>query len=175
MRVLAKKMSSLGLIKVQMIVSLIVMAVALISLPALFIAMDPSLLLDPTVLVVVLVGMLMFAFFAYFISIRPYRLYKNSPEILAETDGEYLYIHGKKEAKIRLSELDGTSTFVHLPFIYSNELIATLVVHLVSEQYGDLDIDIPGYGEFKLRYVANVYATSNQIIAYINNALNSEE
>ena len=175
MRVLAKKMSSLGVLKVQMIISLVIMAVALLSLPALFIAMDPSLLLNPTVLVIVLVGMLMFGFFGYFLSIRPYKLYKNSPEILAETDGEYLYIHGKKEAKIPLSELEGTSTFVHLPFIYSNEILATFVVHMVSEQYGDLDIDIPGYGEFKLRYVANVYATSNQLIAYINNALNSED
>ena len=175
MRVLARKMSSLGVIRVQMIVSLIVMAVALISLPALLIAMDPSLLLNPTVLIIVLVGMLMFGFFGYFTSIRPYRFYKNSPEILVETDGEYLYIHGKKEAKIPLSELDGTSTFVHLPFIYSNEILATLVVHMVSEQYGDLDIDIPGYGNFKLRYVSNVYATSNQIITYINNALNSDE
>jgi hypothetical protein len=131
-------------------------------------------MLNPYVLGVVLGGMLMFGLFAYFLFIRPYFLYQKLPEVLVETDGTYLYVHGKKEAKIPLADLDGTSTFVHLPFIYSNELLAVLMIHLVSDRYGDLDLDVPGYGSFKLRFVADVQDTADDLIAFMNEALNSD-
>ena len=98
MKILVKKMSSFGILKVQMIVGAIIMLVALIALPVGIISGDPSLILNPYVLGVVLIGMLMFGSFAYFLFIRPYFIYRKSPEVLAETDGEYVYIHGKKEA-----------------------------------------------------------------------------
>ena len=174
MKTLVKKMSSFGLLRVQMIMSAVVMVAAVVALPVSILVGDPSLLLNPYVLGVVLAGMLLFGFFVYFLSVRPYRAYRNSPEVLVEADQEYLYIHGKKEAKIPLAELDGTSTFVHLPFLYSNELVAVLFVHLFSEEYGDLDLDIPGYGSFKLKYVSNVRRTSDELIAFINKSLRDE-
>lgn len=174
MKILVKKMSSFGILRVQMIVGAIVMAAAFIGLPAAIISADASLLLNPYVLGAVLVGMLMFGCFAYFLFVRPCFLYRQSPDVLAQTDGEYLYLYGKKEAKIPLSDLDGMSTFVHYPFLYSNELIATLIVHLVSEKYGDLDLDIPGYGSYKLRFVSNVQATTDELIAFVNKALHND-
>ena len=173
MKTLVRKMSSFGILKAEMIIGAIIMVAAMIVLPISIISGDASLIFEPSVLGVVLIGMLMFGSFAYFLFIRPYFIYLKSPEILAETDGEYLYIHGKKEAKIPLSDLDGTSTFVHLPFIYSNELIAVLLVHLVSEKYGDLDLDIPGYGSYKLRFVSNVQETADGLIAFINEVINN--
>jgi hypothetical protein len=174
MKTLVKKMNSFGILKVQSIVGAIVMVIAMIALPVGIIVGDPSLILNPFVLGVVLVGMLMFASFAWFAFIRPYFLYRKAPEVLAETDGEYLYIHGKKQAKIPLSELEGSSTFVHYPFLYSNEFIATLVTHFLSEKYGDLDLDVPGYGSYKLRFVSNVKKTADELIAFINEELNKE-
>lgn len=171
MQILVKKMSSFGILKVQMIVGTILMLAAMIALPVTIIVWDASLFLNPYVLGAVLIAMLMFALFAY-LSVRPYLIYRKSPEILAETDGEYLYIHGKKEAKIPISELDGTTTFVHLPFLFSNELIGVLLIHLISEKYGDLDIEVPGYGSYKLRFVSNVQQTSDSLIGFINCALN---
>jgi hypothetical protein len=167
-------MRKFGVLRVQMIIGAIVMAVAMIVLPVSIILADPSLMLNPYVLGVVLGGMLMFGLFAYFLFIRPYFLYQKLPEVLVETDGTYLYVHGKKEAKIPLADLDGTSTFVHLPFIYSNELLAVLMIHLVSDRYGDLDLDVPGYGSFKLRFVADVQRTSDELIAFMNKALNRD-
>ena len=174
MKPLVKKMSSLGILRVQMIIGAIVMAAVVVLLPLNIALNDASLLADPFVIGIVLIGMLMFGSFAYFLFIRPYFIYRKLPAVLVETDGEYLYIHEKKEAKIPLSELDGTTTFVHLPFLYSNEFISVLVIHLVSEKYGDLDLDVPGYGSYKLRFVSNVHATSNELIAFINGVLNNE-
>jgi hypothetical protein len=149
------------------------MFAAMIALPVAIIVGDPSLILNPYVIGVIVIGMIMFGWFAYFISIRPYKNYRKSPEVLVETDGEYLYIHGKKEAKIPIADLDGTTSFVHLPFIYSNELIAVVLTHLLSEKYGDLDLDIPSYGSYKFRFVSNVRETADELIAFINEAINN--
>jgi hypothetical protein len=173
MKVLIRKMNKFGILKFQMIIGAIVMLAAMIGLPVSIMSGDPSLILNPYVLGVVLIGMLMFGLFAYFLFMRPYFIYRKEPEVLTETDGEYLYIHGKKEAKIPLADLDGTSYFIHFPFLYSNELVATLVTHLLSEKYGDLDLDIPGYGSYKLRFVSDVYATANALMAFINQAINN--
>ena len=173
MKTLVKKMRKVGVLKFQMVLGAIVMIAAMIALPASIIIGDPSIILNPYVLGVVLIGMLMLALFAYFLFMRPYFLYRNSPEVLVETDGKHLYIHGKKEAKIPLADLDGTSYFIHFPFLYSNEFVATLVTHLLSEKYGDLDLDIPGYGSYKLRFVSDVYATANELMAFINQAINN--
>ena len=172
MKTLAKKMSSFGILKVQLVIGAVMMVAAMIVLPVSIIMGDPSLLLDPYLLGVVLVGMLMFGAFAYFLFIRPYFLYQKLPEVLAETDGEYLYIHGEKEAKIPVADLGGTIADIDLPFIYSSEFIAVFIVHLVSENYGDLELDIPGYDSYKLRFVSNVQESANNIIAFINASLN---
>ena len=136
---------------------------------------DVSLILNPYVLGVVVIGMLMFGSFAYFLFMRPYFLYRKSPDVLAETDGEYLYIHGKKEAKIPLSAFEGGMVTYHLPFIYSNELVAVLLVFLFSEKYGDLIVDVPEYGTYKMHFVANVMASADELTKYLCNAQASVE
>ena len=84
-----------------------------------------------------------------------------------ETDGEYVYIHGKKQAKIPLSDIEGAVVTYHLPFIYSTELIAVLLTHLFSEKYGDLSLDVPGYGSYRLRFVSRVKATADELLAFL--------
>lgn len=168
-------MSSLGILKLQMIVGAIVMVAAMLALPGGIIAADPSLILNPYVLGVVLIGMLMFASFAYFLFIRPYILYGKSPDVLAETDGKYIYIHGKKEAKIPISDFDGAVVTYHLPFIYSSEFIAVLMIHLFSDKYGDLSIDVPGHGCYKLRFVSHVEDAADDLLRFINSAINAPD
>ena len=167
MRTLVKKMSSFGVLKAQMIFGAIVMVAAMILLPVGIAVGDPSLLLNPYVLGVVLIGMLMFGSFAYFLFIRPYFIYRKSPEVLAETDGEFVYIYGKKQAKIPLSAFAGAIVTFQLPFFYSKELVAVLLTHLFSEKYGDLILDIPEYGSYKLRFVSNVKETSNELVNFL--------
>jgi hypothetical protein len=159
MNVLVRKMKSFGILKVQMIIGAIVMIVALIALPVSIIAVDFSLLLNPYLLGVVLIGMLMFGAFAYFLFIRPYLTYQKSPDVLAETDGEYIYLHGRKEAKIPIADFDGAMITYTLPFLYSSEFLAMLIIHLSSEKYGDVDLDVPGHGSYKLHFVSNAKET----------------
>lgn len=168
MKVLVKKMSSFGILLAQMIIGVIVMVAAMVAGPVGIIRADASLMLNPYVIGVVLIGMLMFGLFAYFLFIRPFFIYRKSPDVLAETDGEYLYIHGKKEAKIPLSALDGAVVTYHLPFIYSNEFVAVLITYFISDKYGDLYLDVPGYGSFKLNFVAKVKDTANDFIREIS-------
>ena len=175
MKPIVRKMSKLGILKLEMVIGALVMAFAVIALPASIMIGDISLILNPYVLGVVLIGMLMFGSFAYFLFMRPYFTYRRSPEVLAETDGEFLYIHGRKEAKIPLSDLDGASVFVHFPFFYSNELLAVLLVHLFSEQYGDISLDVPGYGSYKMKFVANANKTAKELRMFIMDAMNNED
>ena len=163
-------MSSFGILKFQMILGAIVMIAAMIIGPVGIAVQDASLLLDPYVLGVVSVGVLMFGLFAYFLFIRPYFEYNKSPEVLAETDGEYLYIYGKKQAQIPLSDFEYAEVAYDLPFLYSSELMAVLIVHLCSEEYGDITIDVPGYGCYKLRFVADVRRTADNLTAFLCNA-----
>ena len=172
MRILATKMKSFGILRAQLIIGALVMLAAMIMLPVGIMQVDPSMLLNPYVLGVVIIGMLMFGLFAYFLFIRPYFIYRKSPDVLAETDGEYLYLYGKKQAKIPLSELEGASVFVSLPFLYSKEFIAVLMIHLFSEQYGDLTLDVPGYGSYKLRFVSNVRETADELLSFLNESVN---
>ena len=172
MRILVTKMKSFGILRAQLIIGALVMLAAMIMLPVGIMQVDPSMLLNPYVLGVVIIGMLMFGLFAYFLFIRPYFIYRKSPDVLAETDGEYLYLYGKKQAKIPLSELEGASVFVSLPFLYSKEFIAVLMIHLFSEQYGDLTLDVPGYGSYKLRFVSNVRETADELLTFLNESVN---
>jgi hypothetical protein len=165
-------MKSFGILRAQLIIGALVMLAAMIMLPVGIMQVDPSMLLNPYILGVVIIGMLMFGLFAYFLFIRPYFIYRKSPDVLAETDGEYLYVYGKKQAKIPLSELEGASVFVSLPFLYSKELIAVLMIHLFSEQYGDLTLDVPGYGSYKLRFVSNVRETADELLTFLNESVN---
>ena len=167
MKTLVKKMSSFGILKVQLIIGALVMVAAMVVPPVGIIVGDPTLIRNPYVLGVVLVGMLMFGAFAYFLFIRPYLIYRKLPEVLAETDGEYIYIYGKKQAKIPLSAFAGAMITYQLPFIYSNEFIATLVVYLCSEKYGDLILDVPDYGSYKLRFVSKVREASNELMNFL--------
>ena len=167
MKTLVKKMSKFGVLKFEMLLGAIVMVAAMIALPVGIMTGDASLILNPYVLGVVLIGMLMFGLFAYFLFMHPYFIYRKSPEVLAETDGKFLYIHGKKQAKIPLSAFADAMVTYHLPFIYSNEFVAVLIIHLFSEKYGDLTLDVPGYGSYKLRFVSNVQKTADELIAFL--------
>ena len=171
MKVLVKKMSSFGILKAQMIFGAIVMAAAVIALPVGIATTDASLLLNPYILAVVVVGMLIFSAFAYFLFIRPFFTYRKSPEVLAETDGEYLYIYGKKQAKIPLLDLDGAVVTYHLPFIYSKELVAVLLTYFFSDKYGDLSLDVPDYGSYRLCFVSDVKATADKLITFLNSGI----
>ena len=163
MKILVRKMSKLGLLRFKLIADMIILAAAILVPPiALFVA-DATLMANPYVLGVVVVAMLLFGLVGYFSSIRPYVLYHKLPEVLAQTDGEFLYIYGEKEAKIPLSALTDVFMHVDLPYMFQKELLGELLIHLFSEKYGSIDIEVPEYGKYRLRFVANVEETAQAL------------
>ena len=122
---------------------------------------------------VVVVGMLFFGLVGFFMFIRPYLLYRKLPAVQAEADSEFLYIHTKKEAKIPLSELSEATVRVDLPYLLQKEFLREFIIHLFSEEYGDVILEIPGYGVYRMRFVANAELSANELARFICEASNS--
>ena len=173
MRVLVRKMSSLGLLRMQLIIGIIVTGAGFIGLPVGIMVVDITLMQYPITWGIVAIGMLFFAFAGYIRSIRPYILYRRTPDVQVEADGEFLYIHGKKEAKIPLTELEDTSVDVDLPYIYQKEFLDEILVHMFSERYGDIELYVPNYGTYKLRFVSQVEDTGDELFKFIYDIVNS--
>jgi hypothetical protein len=38
---------------------------------------------------------------------------------------------------------------------------------MFSEKYGDLSLNVPGYGSYRLRFVSNVKATADELLAFL--------
>ena len=175
MKVFVKKMSSLKLLKLELIIGCIIMAVAIIGLPVGILVTDAELLLDPNILGVILVAMLMFGLVAYFLFIRPYILYRKTPMVQVETDGEFLYIYGKKQAKIPLASIDEISIRVELPFILQKEFLREMIIHMFSEKYGDIVLEIANYGTFRLRFVSNAQDSADELFSFLEKIINSAD
>ena len=99
-------------------------------------------------------------------------MYRKIPEIQAETDGEFLYIHSKKEAKIPLSELTEATVSVDLPFILQKDFLREIIIHLGTEEYGNLVLEIPGYGKYKMYFVSYAYGAANELAYFMHNSMN---
>ena len=82
----------------------------------------------------------------YFTFIRPYFVYKNLPNVLAETDGEFVYFHGKKEAKISLNDLSYCYMDVDVPHIFHPGFLREFIIHKFSSDYGSITLDVPNHG-----------------------------
>ena len=94
------------------------------------------------------------------------------PEVLAETDGEFLYIHTKNEAKIPVAALADSVMYVDLPFIYQKEFLSDFIIHIFSEEYGTVTLDVPDYGTYKMRFVSQATKTGDNLIRFIREANN---
>lgn len=163
MKVLARKTSMKSLLTVKFLFCAILMAAVVIALPVCIFSQSPELLTELSVWVVVLILMVLFALAGIFGGIRPFLLFRRLPEVQAETDGTYLYIHSKKEAKIPLAEMEGTYLDAELPYMLSKEFI----VHLLSERYGKVIIKVPGYGKYRLYYISGADAVPGIILDHI--------
>ena len=173
MNTLVRKIKNPIFLKIELIVGAVIMGAAMIALPICILSIDVTLITNPYVLGVVAIGMLFFGLVGYFGFIRPYILYRKYPEVQAETDGEYLYIHANKEEKIPLSRLTEATVYVHLPFLLQKEFLRWIIIHFLSEEYGDIVLEIPGYGKYKLRFVARVQNTANELTRFFEGAMNN--
>ena len=168
MKVLVKKMEKLGLLAFVLIFYAIIMIALALVIPVNVILIDVTLMANPTVLGLVVIGILFFGLLGYFTFIRPYFVYRKLPQVLAETDGVFLYIHGKKEAKIPLAELKAAEVDVHVPYLFQPGFLREFIIHIFSSNYGDVFLEVPNYGKFKMPFVANAEEVANKLMNFIN-------
>ena len=168
MKTLVSKMEKLGLLRLVLIYYAVIYIALALVLPVTILFLDPSLLLNPTILGIVIIVVLFFGMIGYFTFIRPYIVYKKLPKILAETDGEFVYFHGKKEAKISLVDLSYCYMNVNVPHIFQHGFIREFIIHKFSSNYGSITLDVPSYGTVKLQFVANVEDVAKELLDYIN-------
>jgi hypothetical protein len=171
MKVLVRKMSTLGLLKVHLVLGALIMAVAFIGLPISILYIDATLFTEPTALAIIAGGMLFFGSVGYFIFVRPYFLYQKTPAVQVEADDEFLYIHSKKEVKIPLSQIEEITVYPDLPFIYHRSFLREMIIHQFSEQYGSIDLEIANFGSYKFRFVPQVEATSDELYKFLRKAM----
>ena len=168
MKILVKKMNKLGLLRfVLFYYAIIYIALALV-LPVTVMILDPALLLNPKILGMVIIAVLFFGLIGYFTFIRPYFVYRKLPKVLAETDGKYVYFHGKKETKISLVDLSYCYMDVDVPRIFHPGFIREFLIHKFSSDYGSITLDVPKHGTVKLQFVANAEEVAKELLDYIN-------
>ena len=168
MKILVSKMEKLGLLRFVLIYYAVIYIALALVLPVTVIILDPSLLLNPTILGIVIIVALFFGMIGYFTFIRPYIVYKKLPTVLAESDGEFVYFHGKKEAKISLAALSECYMDVQVPHVFQQGFIREIIIHKFSSNYGAIVLDVPSYGTVKLQFVANVEDVAKDLLDYIN-------
>ena len=173
MKTLVEKMGKLGLLRFVLIYYAVIYIALALVLPVTIIILDPSLFLNPTVVVAVIIAVSFFGLIGYFTFIRPYIVYKKLPKVLAETDGEFVYFHGKKEAKISLNDLSCCYMDVNVPHVFQHGFVREFIIHKFSSNYGSITLDVPSYGSIKLQFVANAQDVAKELLDYIN--ANSED
>jgi hypothetical protein len=167
MKVLVKKMEKLGLLKfVNIFYAIIMIGLALV-IPVTIIIIDVTLMTNPTVIGLTLIGLLFYGVIGYLVFIRPFAVYRQLPEVMVETDGEFLYIHGKKEAKIPINEIDYAEVDTDIPYVFQPGFLREFIIHIFSSNYGTVILEIENFGRFKMPFVADAEEVSDELIGFI--------
>ena len=162
MKTLVSKMDKLGLLKFVLIYYAVIYIALALVMPVTIV------ILAPTILCIVIGIALFFGLIGYFTFIRPYFVYKKLPKVLAETDGEFVYFHGKKEAKISLNDLSYCYMDVDVPHIFHPGFLREFIIHKFSSDYGTIVLNVPSYGTVKMQFVANAEEVGKELLNYIN-------
>ena len=173
MKVLVKKMSSLKILKVELISGIIFSAIAMIGIPISIFCLAPDLLKEPLAWGIVLIVMLFFGLVGYGLFVHPFRLYLKLPDVQLEYDDKFLYIHSKKEAKIPLADLTYVLITAELPFLLHGGFWREILIHLCSDEYGKIDLDIDGFGSYKLYFVPHAKDMESELLRFFDGVMNN--
>ena len=173
MNVLVRKMSSLKLLKVELILGTIFSVIAMIGIPISIFCIAPDLLREPLAWEIALGILLFFGLVGYGLFVHPYRLYLKLPDVQLEYDDEFLYIHSKKEAKIPLADLTYVHITAELPFLLHESFLREMLIHLCSDEYGRIDLDIDGFGSYKLYFIPHAKEMEGELLGFFNDVMNN--
>lgn len=175
MKVLARKMSSLKLLRLELISGTVFSVIAMIGIPVSIFCVAPTLLSEPLAWGISFGILLFFGLVGYGLFIRPYRLYFKLPDVQLECDDEFLYIHSKKEAKIPLADLAYVHITAELPFLLHGSFLREMLIHLFSEEYGKIALDIEGFGSYKLYFIPHAKDMENDLLRFFEGVMNNTE
>ena len=173
MNVLVRKMSSLKLLKVELILGTVFSTIAMIGIPISIFCVAPDLLREPLAWGIAFGIMLFFGLVGYGLFVRPYRLYLKLPDVQLEYDDEFLYIHSKKEAKIPLADLTYVHITAELPFLLHESFWREMLIHFFSEEYGRIDLEIVGFGSYKLYFVPHAEDVEGELFNFFDGVMNN--
>ena len=173
MNVLVKKMSSLKLLKVEFVFGIVFCALAMVGIPVSIFCLVPELLVEPLAWVIAFGVMLFFGLVGYGLFVHPFRLYLKLPDVQLEYDDEFLYIHSKKEAKIPLADLTYVQITAELPFLLHGGFWREILIHLCSDEYGRIDLDIDGFGNYKLYFVPHAKDMEGKLLRFFDGVMNN--
>ena len=173
MNVLVRKMSSLKLLKVELMVGTIFSAISMIGIPVSIFCIAPDLLREPLAWGIAFGIILFFGLVGYGLFVRPYRLYLKLPDVQLEYDDEFLYIHSKKEAKILLADLTYVNIAAQLPFLLHESFLREILIHFCSDEYGRIDLDIDGFGSYKLYFVPYAKKMESELFRFFDSVMNN--
>lgn len=162
MTVIAQKAEKTLILKGEFILGILIFIAAVIVLPVVVFSIEEGLIREPLLWGVVIVTALFFAGGSFLMLIRPYLHYRRLPVVQAETDGTYLYIHSKKEAKLPLEDMEGTSVFA---------TPENLVIQLLADGYGRVDITLADGEKHKLYFISHANQVPNKIASLIESRL----
>ena len=168
MNILVSKMEKLGLLRFVLIYYAVIYIVLALVFPVTIAVLDVTLFANPVILGMAIGTVLFFGLIGFFTFIRPYFVYRKLPQVLAETDGEFVYFHGKKETKISLTDLSYCYIDVNVPYLFQPGFLREFIIHKFSSNYGSITLDVPSYGTVKLKFVANAEEVAKQLLDYIN-------
>jgi hypothetical protein len=109
----------------------------------------------------------------YGLFVHPYRTYLRLPDVQLEYDDEFLYIHCKKEAKIPLADLTYVQITAELPFLFHGSFWREILIHYCSDEYGKINLDIDGFGRYKLLFVPHAEAMEGELLKFFNGVMNN--
>ena len=173
MKTLVRKMGSLKLLKVELILGTVFSALAMIGIPVSIFCIAPDLLGEPLAWGIAFGIVLFFGLVGYGLFVRPYRLYLKLPDVQLEYDDEFLYIHSKKEAKIPLAELTYVNITAELPFLLHESFWREMLIHFCSDEYGRIDLDIDGFGSYKLYFVPHAKYMESELFRFFDGVMNN--
>ena len=173
MKTLVRKMDSLKILKVELIGGTVCSVLAMIGIPVSIFCIAPALLRKPLAWGIVFGIILFFGLVGYGIFARSYRLYIKLPEIQAEYDDEFLYIHSKKEAKIPLADLTCVHITAELPFLLHKSFLREILIHLCSDEYGRINLDIDGFGCYNLYFVPHAKDMESELLRFFDGVMNN--
>ena len=173
MNVLVRKMNSLKILQVELTLGSIFSAIAMVGIPVSIFCLAPELLREPLAWAIALGVALFFGLVGYGLFVRPYRVYLKLPDVQLEHDDQFLYIHGKKEAKIPLAELTYVTVTAELPFLYHGSFWREMLIHYCSDEYGKVVLDIDGFGCYKLLFVPRAEEKESELLRFFNDVMNN--